>query len=195
MKHRSNIMGLFKVLPLCALLIALAPSALQAGSGPNKLQREVPDAFKTIAAFPYAIGISDANNDTIFECLTVLRSQFDPVAKTATYVWSLNQGPGEERKYVDMQYTAGETPDTVNFADETGKIQVKYFRYSDYKECTVTESTYFGEACTLWVTKEVEHRVPEHCLEQFSDICGLAVPLRPADLCEDDYTDVADPAK
>ncbi|KAH7946627.1 hypothetical protein HPB52_002147 [Rhipicephalus sanguineus] len=50
---------------------------------------------KVFAAFPYAVGISDINNDTIFECLSARRKDFDPEAKTVTYVWSLNDGPGK----------------------------------------------------------------------------------------------------
>ncbi|XP_077533109.1 uncharacterized protein LOC144145395 [Haemaphysalis longicornis] len=186
-------MHLFKNLPVAAFLLFWGPSALRAGSGPNKLQRDVPDAFKAFGAFPYAIGITDSNNDTIFECLTAIRTEYDYEAKTVTYVWSLNDGPEHTRKHYAFHYTAGATPDTANFSVGKDEVpEVKYVRYTDYKDCVITEASHFAEECTLWVSKEVEDLVPVHCLEQFGDICGFAVPLHDADLCEDDFTDIED---
>ncbi|XP_077541009.1 uncharacterized protein LOC144153233 [Haemaphysalis longicornis] len=40
--------------------------------------------------------------------------------------------------------------------------------------------------CTLWVSEEYKDLVPTHCLRQFHDICGVAVPVRDSDLCPDD---------
>ncbi|KAL1469371.1 hypothetical protein MTO96_041074, partial [Rhipicephalus appendiculatus] len=37
----------------------------------------------------------DSDNDTIFDCLTAKRKDFDADAKTTTYVWSLNHGQGK----------------------------------------------------------------------------------------------------
>ncbi|XP_077538658.1 uncharacterized protein LOC144151478 [Haemaphysalis longicornis] len=158
------------------------------GSGPNKLERDVPDAFETFGVFPYALAISDNDNDTIFECLTARRRDFDPEAKTVTYDWSLSTGPGQERELVSLHHTAGVTPDAAPFTindDDTAFIA--YVRYSDYKDCAVTEVPLRNvDQCTLWVSEEYKDLVPTHCLRQFHDICGVAVPVRDSDLCPDD---------
>ncbi|KAL3219444.1 hypothetical protein MRX96_030396 [Rhipicephalus microplus] len=134
-------------------------SRCDAGKGPDVLLRETPDAFKVFAAFPYAVGISDADNDVIFQCITATRKDFDPEAKTVTYVWSLSDGPGK-RKHIEFHHTAGATPEATNFT--------------------------VGKKCTLWVSKAVEDVVPLYCLEQFYDVCGVAVPLHDSNLCLDD---------
>ncbi|XP_077538608.1 uncharacterized protein LOC144151431 [Haemaphysalis longicornis] len=158
------------------------------GWGPHKLQREVPDAFKTFAEFPFAIGIADNDNDTIFECLTARRHNFDPVAKTVTYDWSLNTGPGQERYILSLHHTAGDTPDAAPFTVNDGDtVYDGYVVYTDYKDCAVTEVPFWNnEQCTLWVSEALKDLVPTHCLRQFHDICGVAVPLRDSDLCPDD---------
>ncbi|XP_037578997.1 uncharacterized protein LOC119461703 [Dermacentor silvarum] len=162
-------------------------SRSDAGKGPNVLQRDAPDAFKVFAAFPYAVGISDSDNDTIFECLTTKRKDFDPEAKTVTYVWSLSDGPGK-RKHVEFHHTTGATPDATNFTvgTDSDEMEVAYVTWSDYKDCAITEVPHYGDQCTLWVSKAVEDLVPVYCLEQFHDICGVMVPLHDSDLCEDD---------
>ncbi|KAH7938538.1 hypothetical protein HPB49_024983 [Dermacentor silvarum] len=177
---------------LAAVAILLL-SRSDAGKGPNVLQRDVPDAFKVFAAFPYAVAISDADNDTIFECLTTMRKDFDPESKTVTYVWSISDGPGK-RKHVSLHHTAGATPDATNFTvgKDSNEVEVAYVIWSDYKDCAITEVPHFADQCTLWVSKEVEDLVPEYCLEQFHDACGVMVPLHDSDLCEDDQFDGED---
>ncbi|XP_037520672.1 uncharacterized protein LOC119397314 [Rhipicephalus sanguineus] len=181
-----------------SLRVVLSVAALalvyrsDAGKGPNVLQREAPDAFEVFAAFPYAVGISDINNDTIFECLSARRKDFDPEAKTVTYVWSLNDGPGK-RKRVAFHHTAGATPDATNFTvGKSTDVEVAYIVWSDYKDCAITDVSHFSQQCTLWVSKAVEDLVPVSCLEQFHDVCGVMVPLRDSDLCLDDENDVDD---
>ncbi|XP_077535376.1 uncharacterized protein LOC144147178 isoform X3 [Haemaphysalis longicornis] len=182
-------MHLLKYLHITLFLLFCGPSALRAGSGPNKLQRDVPDAFKAYGAFPYAVAITDSNNDTIFECLAAERTEFDYEAKTATYIWFVSDGPEKSRNGYPFYYTEGPTLDSANYVvGKDGVSQVEYVRYTDYKDCLISEASYFGEQCTLWVSKEVQDLVPEHCLEQFGDICGFAVPVYAADLCEEDFT-------
>ncbi|XP_077488478.1 uncharacterized protein LOC144099208 [Amblyomma americanum] len=158
-----------------------------------KTQRTSQLSRMIFAKFPYGVGISDVDNDTIFECLTAKRKDFDPVAKTVTYVWSLNDGDGK-RKHVGFHHTAGATPDATNFTvgQDSSKVEVAYFRWSDYKDCAITEVPHFTNQCTLWVSKAVENQVPAYCLEQFHDICGVMVPLHDSDLCVVDEVDTED---
>ncbi|KAL1486682.1 hypothetical protein MTO96_046847, partial [Rhipicephalus appendiculatus] len=55
------------------------------------------------------------------------------------------------------------------------KVEVAYFRYTDYRNCAVMEVGHYGEQCILWVAKEMENDVPAHCLEQYDDICGVGI--------------------
>ncbi|KAL1466372.1 hypothetical protein MTO96_042779, partial [Rhipicephalus appendiculatus] len=57
--------------------------------GPMKLNRDVTDGFKTIEEFPYAVAISDSDNDTVFECLAAKRLGFDPQTRTGIYEFLL----------------------------------------------------------------------------------------------------------
>ncbi|KAL1481336.1 hypothetical protein MTO96_034545, partial [Rhipicephalus appendiculatus] len=70
---------------------------LEAYNGPHKLQRDVADALKIFELFPYGVAIMETEGDKKFECLTALRKDFDPEAKTATYIWSLDSGEGQKR--------------------------------------------------------------------------------------------------
>ncbi|XP_077533440.1 uncharacterized protein LOC144145642 [Haemaphysalis longicornis] len=178
---------------LVVLLAFVAFSQVGAGPGPNKLQRDVPDAFKAFETIEYGVAISDIDNDQRLECLTVMRKDLDPEAKTVTYIWSINQGPEQKRKHYGFHYTQGDSPDTAKFTvGKNNTVEVKRVRYSDYKNCVITESSHFVEECTLWVTKDVVDQVPQNCIEQFADICGEAVNLRSSNICEDDYTDTED---
>ncbi|KAH7946626.1 hypothetical protein HPB52_002146 [Rhipicephalus sanguineus] len=135
---------------------------------------------QVFAAFPYAVAISDADNDTIFECLTATRKDFDPEAKTVT-------------KHVGFHHTAGATPEATNFTvGKSTVVEVAHVVWSDYKDCAITEVPHFSDQCTLWVSKAVEDLVPLYCLEQFHDVCGVVVPLHDSDLCLDDENDEED---
>ncbi|KAK8782416.1 hypothetical protein V5799_016242 [Amblyomma americanum] len=57
------------------------------------LQFDMP-ALQIFANFPYGVAITDIDNDDILDCLSAKRKDFDPEAKTVTYVWSLNGGEG-----------------------------------------------------------------------------------------------------
>ncbi|KAL1451275.1 hypothetical protein MTO96_043888 [Rhipicephalus appendiculatus] len=50
---------------------------------------DVPDSFKIFENFPFAVGISDVNNDSDYECLTTKRVWLDMDTKTGEYVWLL----------------------------------------------------------------------------------------------------------
>ncbi|XP_077538657.1 uncharacterized protein LOC144151477 [Haemaphysalis longicornis] len=181
MENRLNLV-------VAGLAILYLSSSSDGVSGPNKLKRDVPDVFEAFSDYPFAIAISDNDNDTIFECLSATRRDFDPEAKTVTYDWSLSNGPENEREIVSLHHSAGATPDATNFTigdDDT--VYVGYVRYNDNGNCAVTEFPFRNkELCTLWVSEEYKDMVPTYCLRHFHDICGVIVPLRDSDLCPDD---------
>ncbi|XP_065301914.1 uncharacterized protein [Dermacentor albipictus] len=159
----------------------------EASRGPNKLQRETPNSFKIFDIYDNAIAVMDIDGDAILDCLSARREDYDPVAKSVTYVWSIAAPDGSGRKYVPFHFTEGDTPDTVQFTitadgdDDTGTAK---FVYTDYKNCAILEVPHFGDQCTLWVTEDVQDSIPEHCLEQFADICGNGISVHDADKCK-----------
>ncbi|XP_077539485.1 uncharacterized protein LOC144152146 isoform X2 [Haemaphysalis longicornis] len=121
-----------------ALLYLSLPS--DGGSGPKKLQRETPDAYLAFEAFPYALGVADNDNDTIFECLNAKRRDFDLEGRTVTYDWSLSTGPGQERLVVSLHHLPGDTIDSAPFTvDDDTTVYDGYVSYTDYRDCAVTE--------------------------------------------------------
>ncbi|XP_077540145.1 uncharacterized protein LOC144152652 [Haemaphysalis longicornis] len=174
--------------------VAIATTNAVLAQGSSDVQSGLPDAFRVFQHFPYAVAIFDSNNDTIFECLTAYRKHFDPVAKEVTYLWSLNQGPGQKRKHITFHSTEGPTPDTAicTVEKEENRTGLCSFRYSDYNDCAIVEQSTYGHQCTLWVRREIEDRIPVHCLVPFGKICQVAVPVHDSDLCVDDETDDTD---
>ncbi|KAH6927527.1 hypothetical protein HPB50_005544 [Hyalomma asiaticum] len=145
-------------------------------------------------SFPYGVAIVQTDDDSKFECLTALRKDIDHEAKKATYVWSLGNGDGQKRKHEAFHHTVGATPDATNFTvgKNSDKVEVGYFRYTDYKTCAVMELEHYGEQCILWVAKEVETSVPADCLAQYNDICGAGINVHDSDICVDDDDDSED---
>ncbi|KAH6942288.1 hypothetical protein HPB50_003167 [Hyalomma asiaticum] len=114
-------------LALAALCTAAVVEAkLGAPGGPRKLHNDVPDSFEVMAAFPLAVSISDADNDTIFDCMIANRTQIDYEAKKATFVvitGGFNGSPrpleGSARKLGRSQHKA------VALAREAGNAEVR----------------------------------------------------------------------
>uniref|UniRef100_A0A023GD09 Putative lipocalin-2 1 n=1 Tax=Amblyomma triste TaxID=251400 RepID=A0A023GD09_AMBTT len=187
-------MNTSSALSLAFLAAFFLVATTEAAKGPNVLQRDIPDAFQIFASFPYGVAITDIDNDEILDCLTAKRKDFDPEAKTVTYVWSLNGGEGNKRKHVAFHHTAGATPDATNFTvgKDSDKVEVAHFRYTDYKDCAIVEVPHFGDECVLFVSQEKENDVPASCMEQFSDICGEAISLRDKHVCVDDKSEDED---
>ncbi|XP_075556906.1 uncharacterized protein LOC142588997 isoform X2 [Dermacentor variabilis] len=130
---------------------------------PQTFDDQVPDAFQVYGRFPYIVAISDSNNDTIFECLSAKRTEYDPEAKKVTYVVIFKGHHGGQKKNVAFHVSEGPSPSTIEFTED--------------------------EQCFLYVPKEMEDNVPRHCIDHFAAICGVAVPVYRKDLCPDDEED------
>ncbi|KAL1473850.1 hypothetical protein MTO96_038422 [Rhipicephalus appendiculatus] len=166
-----------------AIVVGFLELSLAASQGTS----DVPDCFKVFENFPFAVGISDVNNDTIYECLTTKRAWLDMDTKTGEYVWLLKGHKHHPRKTIPFYVAEGDSPDTFRFmegsADAPAKVGQCY--YSDYKTCTVVEMPYHGRLCTLWAAETERDKLPQECLEQFRDHCGVGIPLYNKDLCAD----------
>ncbi|XP_075726866.1 uncharacterized protein LOC119178419 [Rhipicephalus microplus] len=169
------------------VLICLAGSAIcKLGSpgGPMKLPRDSPDGFLTMEKFKHAVAISDSDNDTIFECLSTKRLGIDPQTLTGTYEFLLPSSGHVLLFYV----RPGDTPGTITLTsdlDPNPKEGIIY--YTDYKDCVVADLELQGDGhqCTLWTRARVKNNIPQDCIDQFVDVCGVVVPAHSRDLCAD----------
>ncbi|KAL1479924.1 hypothetical protein MTO96_051472 [Rhipicephalus appendiculatus] len=56
--------------------------------------------------------------------------------------------------------------------------------YSD-KSCCIMDVEYHGHQCILWVKRYLKDTVPQLCIDNFIDICGVVIKPGRRDLCDD----------
>ncbi|KAK8758299.1 hypothetical protein V5799_004068 [Amblyomma americanum] len=59
------------------------------------------------------------------------------------------------------------------------------FHYTDYKGCVIEELEYHGHQCILWARREFKDSLPQECIDQFVDTCGVVVPKHSTVQCDD----------
>nr|XP_037280848.1 uncharacterized protein LOC119174136 [Rhipicephalus microplus] len=154
--------------------------------GPRKLHQEIADSFKVIENFPYTVAISDSDNDTMFECVAANRTEIDPEAQTATFVWLFQGNENSPKQNIPFYVKTGEEPGTLLFTIEGDPtVREGRYYYTDYKTCVVLDMEYHGHQCILWTQRAVKDNVPQHCIDQFVDTCGVIAPPHSRDLCPD----------
>lgn len=167
------------------LVVCCIPQVLgRLGSpgGPQKLHHEVADALKAFASFQYAVAISDSDNDTILECMHTTRTDVDLETGTATYAWFFP----DVGRAIPFHVKAGDEPGTITFTVEDDPTPFEgAIYYTDYENCVIADLEYRGHQCTLWAQSEVKDNVPQECIDQFVDTCGVTVPQHSRDLCPD----------
>nr|XP_037281020.1 uncharacterized protein LOC119174282 isoform X2 [Rhipicephalus microplus] len=131
---------------------------------PHKLERNVTDTFELFDKFPYVVLVYSSGEDAEFQCLTNKRTELDMQAKKATYVWMFKGGNGRTRKNVALHLSAGDAPDRAVFT--------------------------LDDECQLWVSKEVEDDVPQHCLDHLEDICDVTEEEYSKELCQNQVDDI-----
>ncbi|XP_077490643.1 uncharacterized protein LOC144101383 [Amblyomma americanum] len=172
------------------LVVTLCDATLVLGKlgppgGPQKLHYHVADIFKVFESWPASVAISDSDNDTMFECLAAKRTEIDPVAKTATYLWVLPETDHSPRQEVRFYVRPGARPGTMDMTvndDPTPREGVVY--YLD-EQCVIMDLEYHGHQCLLWIKKKFKDSVPQVCMDQFADTCGVNVPEHSRVLCID----------
>uniref|UniRef100_A0A023G938 Putative lipocalin-5 1 n=1 Tax=Amblyomma triste TaxID=251400 RepID=A0A023G938_AMBTT len=149
---------------------------------------DVPDSFEIFDKFPFAIAISDSNNDTIYECLTAKRAWFDRDAKKGEYIWLLRGHHGKPKKTLSFYVADGSSPDTFIYMEgsEDAKPEVGTFYYTDMETCAVLDMPFSGRQCILWAAEDKQDSLPQKCLDEFSEHCGVGIPLYSKDLCKED---------
>lgn len=152
------------------------------------LRRDLPDAFEIYLHLDDVLAISDADNDGVFECTAAIRTDYQTEPRMATYMFLFKGHHGTEKKNVSLHITPGATPDKITFYLDNHteqKFEAQYF-YTDYKTCTIVKGPYEGDRCLLLVSRDMAEDVPEHCVANFADICGVAANLYSKELCPDD---------
>ncbi|XP_077538892.1 uncharacterized protein LOC144151653 [Haemaphysalis longicornis] len=164
---------------LAVFAIPLVAGKLGNPPGPKKLDHDVTDSFQIWEIFETPVAITDADNDTVFECAAAWRTAIDPEAKTATY--SMDFGGRME-----FLVHPGEAPATyvITVVGEPETYEARYY-YTDYENCVVTDLDFHGYVCMLWTTRAVKDNVPQQCIDQFVDTCGVIAPKHSRDLCPD----------
>ncbi|XP_037286862.2 uncharacterized protein LOC119179845 isoform X2 [Rhipicephalus microplus] len=132
---------------------------LGAPGGPLKKHYDFPDVFEVVSEYKDAMSISDSDNDTIFDCLLTNRTEVDYEARTFKYVWTSQGADGSPQEEVLMTGMPGPTSGSVRFFVE-------------------------GE-CILWVKRNLKDTVPQVCIDNFMDICGVVIKPGRRDLCDD----------
>ncbi|XP_077538975.1 uncharacterized protein LOC144151729 [Haemaphysalis longicornis] len=172
------------LLTLCLAVDILGK--LGAPGGPQKLPRQVADSFQVFSSFPFAVAISDSDNETIFECVKTTRTQLDPEAQTATFAWVARETDFNPRQEVLFHVKAAEEPGTVTFTvDDDPTEKEGIFYYTDYEKCLVMDFEYRGHQCILWMPIKYKDDAPQECIDYFVDTCGVSVTFNRTDLCED----------
>ncbi|XP_077486712.1 uncharacterized protein LOC144098014 [Amblyomma americanum] len=155
---------------------------------------EVPDSFEIFEKFPFAVAISDINNDSIYECLTAKRAWFDKDAKKGEYIWLLRGHHNNPKKTIAFYVADGRSPDTFLYTEGSGENfqicqqdaipEVGTFHYTDYETCAVLDTPYHGKTCILWASAARKDSLPQKCLDEFSKHCGVGPPLYSKDICK-----------
>ncbi|KAL1468643.1 hypothetical protein MTO96_041346, partial [Rhipicephalus appendiculatus] len=95
--------------------------------------------------FKYSVAISDSDNDTMFECVAANRTEIDPEAQTATFVWLFQGNENSPKRDIPFYVKTGEEPGTLLFTVEGDPtIREGRYYYTDYKTCVVLDMEYHG---------------------------------------------------
>ncbi|XP_075550485.1 uncharacterized protein LOC142584212 [Dermacentor variabilis] len=171
---------------VCFLVVLVVP--LQLSLAAAQETNDVPDSFKIFENFPFAVAVSDQDNDTIYECLTAKRMWLTPEEKKGEYIWFFGAHGGKSKRTVSFYVFEGNSPDTFRFTVETddGPSNEAKFYYTDYENCAILDIPYSGRHCILWTKETVKDAVPQKCLDEFMKNCGVGAPLYTDDLCSGD---------
>ncbi|XP_075550484.1 uncharacterized protein LOC142584211 [Dermacentor variabilis] len=149
---------------------------------------DVPDSFKIFENFPFAVAVSDQDNDTIYECLTAKRMWLAPEEKKGEYIWFFGGHGGIPKRTVAFYVFNGSSPDTIRFtvgSDDAPSDQATFY-YTDYENCAILDIPYNGRQCILWTKETAKDAVPPKCVDEFMKYCGVGAPLYKDDLCSGD---------
>ncbi|KAH7937376.1 hypothetical protein HPB49_011226 [Dermacentor silvarum] len=141
-----------------------------------------------VISIPEFLVFGDSNNDGIFECQTLERTEVNAEKTEATYLLNFKGRHGSKVKDVPFHLIAGSTPDTFAYTpeDDPNYTEVVKITYTNFKNCGVAQGKYYDERCLLYVTKDVANDVPAECTKNFEEICGVSSSSNWDDVCGED---------
>lgn len=182
-------MGTLLFIATTTVLLASLQKYTSAKEAHETQRRDVPDAFQMYAHLDDVLGVSDINADGVFECVEAVRTEYQEDPKKATFVFLFKGHHGTEKKNVSFNISPGTTPDTITFYldnDPEDTFEAQYL-FTDYKTCCIVKGPYGGsDRCLLFVSKNMAENVPQPCLTNFADLCGVSVNLHSSELCPED---------
>ncbi|KAK8775146.1 hypothetical protein V5799_031509, partial [Amblyomma americanum] len=139
-------MGQVAALYVVAFCYATAVVAKLADpGGPHQLHYDVADSFKVFENFPFSVAIGDSDHDGVLECIAANRTEIDPAAQTATFVWLFQETDYSPKRDVPFYVKVGDEPGTLTFtvANDPTLREGRYY-YTDYENCVVLDMEYHG---------------------------------------------------
>uniref|UniRef100_A0A131YQF8 Lipocalin n=1 Tax=Rhipicephalus appendiculatus TaxID=34631 RepID=A0A131YQF8_RHIAP len=138
---------------------------------------DVVDAFKALAAFPYAVAMADNDDSGDLNCMTAVRTKFSKKPPVFVYA-SFMKGRKGDNRTITYHIKPGPTIDTTEFTvdDDYDHTSQAHYLFSDYKNCIIMELPIYGkQECVLWTRAKKADNVPAICKEQLQEKCKNAV--------------------
>nr|XP_037285365.1 uncharacterized protein LOC119178273 isoform X1 [Rhipicephalus microplus] len=160
-------------IPMLALqfLLPLSCHAVNPQSQPD-----VVDAFKALAAFPYAVAMADTDDSGDLDCMITHRTKFSKQPPRFGYASSIKGRNGVNRA-ITYHIKPGPTIDTTEFTvdDDYSHVSQAHFLFSDYKDCILMELPIYDKPeCVLWTKEKNADNVPAICKQQLEEKCENA---------------------
>ncbi|KAL1474151.1 hypothetical protein MTO96_021380 [Rhipicephalus appendiculatus] len=169
------------------LVLALA-AATQLSRSTAQEASDIPDSFKMLENFPFAVPVYSSDNNPALECMTSNRVWLNPAEKKGEYVWLLQGHHDTPKQTVSVYVYGGSSPDTFRFAmgSYDAPLQEATVYYTDYENCVITDMPYDGHQCILWSEATSKDSLPQKCVDMFKEKCGEGTTLYSKDLCSED---------
>uniref|UniRef100_A0A023G5E8 Putative lipocalin-5 1 n=1 Tax=Amblyomma triste TaxID=251400 RepID=A0A023G5E8_AMBTT len=166
----------------CTLLLVFSFASCKAQ---HHLTQHTVDSFKSLANFPYAVALYDADEDGDLDCLMAVRTEFSLAPPSATYVVFQKDLKAHTVVNATHYLQPGPTPDSnvVILNNDYQHPLRNHFLFTDYENCIILESPMGGrQECALWVNSALKD-IPDICFDQFQDNCDNGVKAYDQDSC------------
>ncbi|KAH8009665.1 hypothetical protein HPB51_018962 [Rhipicephalus microplus] len=158
---------------------------LQGLAADHQSKDDVVDAFKAMAAFPYAVALADTDRDGDLDCMAAVRREYSNDPPRAVFDSFMKRPNGEIRK-ITYHVKPGPTIDSVELTvnDDYDHVSEGRFFFSDYKDCVIMEFPIDNKPmCVMWTLKTMAGDIPAICTEKLQASCEDAVLAYDEDTC------------
>ncbi|KAL1439528.1 hypothetical protein MTO96_001293 [Rhipicephalus appendiculatus] len=160
-------------------------ATLAQGEAKPRLQHDVTDAFKAMAAFPYAVALADTDEDGDLDCMAAVRRKYSKDPPRVVFD-SFIKSPNGDIRSITYHIKPGPTIDSVEFTvnDDYDHVFEAHFFFSDYKDCLIMELPIDNKPmCVMWTLETFAGNIPAICTEQLLANCEDAVLSYDEDTC------------